>query len=83
MDRESVFSYINACDAVIVPSRWEGFGLIAIEGMRAGKAIIVSNRGALPEIVDQHTGLTFDIENERLAPASAQQPRPCYLAANG
>jgi glycosyltransferase involved in cell wall biosynthesis len=48
-------------DAVIVPSRWEGFGYVAVEAMRAGKAVIASTAGALPEIVrDGQTGWLFD-----------------------
>ncbi len=44
-------SYYNACDAVIMPSRWEAFGLTAVEAMKYGKAVIASNKGALPELV--------------------------------
>jgi glycosyltransferase involved in cell wall biosynthesis len=55
--------YANA-DAVIVPSRWEGFGLVVIEAFRNGTPVITSNRGALPELVDRGiTGFTFDLNN--------------------
>lgn len=54
-------SYYKAVDALIVPSRWEGFGLVAVEAMRAEKAVIASNRGALAEIVlHKKTGLIFN-----------------------
>jgi len=47
--------------AVIMPSRWEGFGYVAIEGMRASCTVFASRRGALPEIVeDSVTGCLFD-----------------------
>lgn len=36
---------------VVVPSRYESFGLVAVEGMARGKAVIVSNGGALAEVV--------------------------------
>lgn len=61
--------YVKACDAVVVPSRWEGFGIVAIEALRNGKPVIASNRGALPEII-QHgvNGYIFDFERrEQLA----------------
>lgn len=34
-----------------MPSRWEGFGLSALEAMRAGKAVVASQVGGLPELV--------------------------------
>jgi len=37
---------------IVVPSReGEGFGRVALEAMSSGRAVIVSNRGALPELV--------------------------------
>lgn len=57
MDREDVRRWIAACDVLVVPSRWEGFGLIAAEGMRAGKPVVASEVGGLRElVVDGLTG---------------------------
>lgn len=51
-------------DVVIIPSRWEGFGLVAIEAMKYSKPTIVSNRGALKEVVDDGAnGFVFDFNN--------------------
>lgn len=62
VDNKDIDAYYQACDAVIMPSRWEGFGLVAIEAMRNSKAVIVSNRGALPELIqDNINGYVFDI----------------------
>ena len=56
--------YYKSCDAVIMPSRWEAFGLVGVEAMKYGKPIIVSNRGALPELVkDGENGYIFDFEH--------------------
>lgn len=61
---EKLASYYTACDAVILPSRWEAFGLVVIEAMKYGKALIVSNRGALPELVkNEENGYVFDFDN--------------------
>jgi glycosyltransferase involved in cell wall biosynthesis len=46
-----VASEIAAADVVAVPSRWEGFGLVALEAMRGGCAVVASNVGGLREIV--------------------------------
>ncbi|MEN6349292.1 MAG: glycosyltransferase [Syntrophomonas sp.] len=63
---DEIDSYYSLFDAVIMPSRWEGFGLTAIEAMRNGKAVIASNRGSLPEIViNGVNGYLFDLGDEQ------------------
>ena len=43
---------------VVVPSLGEGFGMVALEAMERGRAVIASDVGGLPEIVvDGETGL--------------------------
>lgn len=60
---EKLASYYTACDAVVMPSRWEAFGLVAIEAMKYGKPVIVSDRGALPELIkDGKNGFIFNFE---------------------
>lgn len=38
--------------ALIVPSRWEGFGLVMLEAYRNGTPVICSDQGALPSLVE-------------------------------
>jgi glycosyltransferase involved in cell wall biosynthesis len=53
---------------VVVPSRGEGFGMVALEAAERGRAAIVTDVGGLPEIVaDGETGLV--VEPEGLAQA--------------
>ena len=47
-EREALF---DGARAVVLPSWDEGFGLPALEAMAAGIPVVVSNRGALPEVV--------------------------------
>jgi glycosyltransferase involved in cell wall biosynthesis len=62
--RNAVSSMIAAADALIMPSRWEGFGLVALEAMRVGKPVLASRRGALAEIVEHgRTGMHFDLDH--------------------
>lgn len=60
---------IAGADVVVVPSRWEGFGLVALEAMRGGCAVVASSVGGLREIVtDGRTGLLVPPDSpERLA----------------
>ncbi len=48
--------------AVLVPSLEEGFGLAALEGLAAGRPVLVSDRGALPEVVGT-TGTVLPAED--------------------
>lgn len=64
--RSELDRYIDQSDAVIMPSRWEAFGFVAVEAMRRAVPVIVSNRGALPEIVvDGLTGIVFDLDRPK------------------
>lgn len=58
LDRQKIETYLEAADLVVIPSRWEAFGLVALEAMRAAKPILAFRSGALPEIVlDGVTGV--------------------------
>ena len=43
--------YYDKIDVLLMPSRSEGFGLTAIEGMARGCVLVASNTGGLPEVV--------------------------------
>ena len=47
-------------DALIIPSLYEPFGIVALEAMAFGCHVVASEVGGLGEVVrDQHNGLTF------------------------
>lgn len=55
---EEVIRAYHDCDALLFPSRFEGFGLAPLEAMACGKPVIASNNSALPEVVqDRVTGI--------------------------
>jgi len=58
---EDIRRFMNACDIVVFPTEpefGEGFGLAALEAMAAGRALIATDVGPLPELViDGMTGL--------------------------
>ncbi len=54
----------SALDCVVAPSRWEGFGLMLIEAMAAGKPVIAARVGAIPEVtVENETALLVPPES--------------------
>jgi glycosyltransferase involved in cell wall biosynthesis len=54
-------------DIVVVPSRFEGFGLTAAEAMAAGKPVVASAVFGLKEVVvHEKTGFLFPSENTEM-----------------
>ncbi|MDD5463324.1 MAG: glycosyltransferase [Methylococcales bacterium] len=51
LQRNVVQSYFESCDVFVIPSRWEGVPISALEALRAGRALIASRVGGLPELV--------------------------------
>src|SRR5262249_33545297 len=51
VDSGTMPSLYRGALAVVCPSLWEGFGLPALEALACGTPVLVSDRGALPEVV--------------------------------
>jgi len=49
---DDLLQLYNACDVLVFPSFYEGFGLPALEAMACGRSVVCSNTTALPEVVD-------------------------------
>lgn len=62
--QDKLQSFYDLIDILLMPSRSEGFGLTAIEGMARGCVPVVSNTGGLPEVVeDGVSGLLHSTES--------------------
>ncbi len=51
--------FYNACDLLVFPSFYEGFGLPILEAMACGRAVACSRVTAMPEVADG-AGILFD-----------------------
>lgn len=61
---EIAMQQMTLMDVVVVPSRFEGFGLSAAEAMAMGKPVVASDVFGLKEVVsDGQTGLLFENGN--------------------
>jgi glycosyltransferase involved in cell wall biosynthesis len=50
--REVIDSILRRADLLLMPSRWEGMPMVAIEAMRAGTPIFGTNAGGLAELLE-------------------------------
>lgn len=56
--RENVYSIIDKLNLIVMPSLWEGFGLVLLEAMTLGKPIVATDVGGIPEVVrDKEEGI--------------------------
>lgn len=64
LDRLGLLRAYRECDALLFPSRYEGFGLAACEAMACGKPVIASDREFTSEIIGhEQTGILCSFDN--------------------
>jgi len=58
------YPYMLNSRIMIVPSKWEGYGLVAAEGLTLGCPVIASRVGGLSDIVDDSCGMLCSTDDE-------------------
>lgn len=51
LNHQALLLAMSSADVVVIPSLFEGFGLVALEAMALGRALIVTDAGGLPGVV--------------------------------
>ncbi|WP_138997446.1 glycosyltransferase family 4 protein [Rhodococcus zopfii] len=60
LDHTELLGWLHGADAIVLPSRYEPFGIISLEAAAAGTPLVTSTAGGLGEaVVDGVTGLSF------------------------
>lgn len=62
LEHSEMLRQIASADIVVIPSRFEGFGLAALEAMSLSKPVVATTAGGLPEVVSD-TGLLVPPSN--------------------
>ena len=59
--RDYVAEYMNRCDAFVLPSHHESFGIVFIEALACGKPVIATKCGGPESIVTDNNGRLVDV----------------------
>lgn len=66
---EALASYYRGCEALVMPSLYEGFGVPVIEAQACGVPVITSNVTSLPEVAGEGAILVSPTDSTALAQA--------------
>jgi glycosyltransferase involved in cell wall biosynthesis len=62
--RKEVQKFLLGLDFFVLPSKWEGLGLVVLEAGLAKLAVLASNTGGIKDIIkDRETGILFENNN--------------------
>ncbi len=86
--QQEIVRLLNGCQLQIIPSRQETFGIAALEGLAAGKPVLATRVGGIPEVVqvppnvlieptsdELLKGLVFLLDQIELSPTYAMNNR--------
>jgi glycogen(starch) synthase len=60
VDHQRLVALLHDCDAAVLPSHYEPFGIVALEAAATGAPLVTSTAGGLGEaVIDGETGMSF------------------------
>jgi D-inositol-3-phosphate glycosyltransferase len=72
--QEQLPALFSAADVVTVPSHYESFGMVALEALASGAAVVASNAGGLAlTIEDGRSGLLFPVDDHTALAAQIER----------
>ncbi|MFP7607436.1 glycosyltransferase [Serratia quinivorans] len=64
LNGDELAPYFTYADVLVMPSRWEGFAMVALEAMSYGVPVLASNCSSFPEMIEHgYSGLLFESES--------------------
>lgn len=78
---DELWELYNLCDLYVIPSRLEGFGLTVLDAAAAGKRIVATSVGAIPEIAGPGTYLVPPNDVVALANAMSEAISGQYITS--
>lgn len=65
--KKNSYDYMACTEVLMMPSKWEGFGLVALEAMSLGVPVVSTNNGGLVKIMDDSCGFVCESKDEFVA----------------
>ncbi len=73
LEREAVLKEFQDCDAFVLPSRHESFGVVYIEALACGKPVIATRCGGPETIVNDTVGVLIEKEDPKALKEAIKQ----------
>ncbi len=71
--QENLNYLYNIADVLAVPSRVEGFGLVAIEALACGTPVVATNQGGMTDFINDKVGALVDVEDDVMLEAEIKK----------
>ena len=77
---DQIEKHLHNADVQLIPSLWEGFGLVAVEGMSTGLPVVASNVAGLRDVLDLENPAVFLVDEIMAEQAWLNNIHDCIFA---